>query len=168
MFWKKGKLLPQKANLNLPHTFRTCCLFISKKHNHILFVPQGKSQIGLYVELDDIISDSWPCDFEKLQSNIELTLNRYQNSATYVKGNWPSYNSSKAKSQASFEFDYICIWLETDMKKGYGSKEVERISISAQPTSLDSYSLEGCKHLIDTRVAQMVIDIFEGCSKIKY
>jgi hypothetical protein len=169
MFWKKGKLLPQKTDLNFPHPFRTCCLHISKKHSQILFVPQGKTEIGLYVELDNIISDSWPCNLGKLQLNIELALNRYQPSATYVKGNWPSYNISKAKSQVSFEFDYISIWLETDMTRGYGPKEVERISVSAQPSSLDSsYSLVGCRHLIDTRVAQMVIDIFEGCSKIKY
>jgi hypothetical protein len=169
MFWKKSKLSHQTQQINLPNSYRCCCICISMKYNHILFVPQGKTDIGLYVELDNIVTDSWPCNFERLQLNIEDTLNKFQSSATYTKGNWPSYNKSNAKSQKSFEFDYISIWLETDLTKGYGEKEVERIKVSAQPSSLDNtYSLVGCRHLLDTKVAQMVIDIFEGCSKIRY
>jgi hypothetical protein len=169
MFWKKAKPSQPMQQINVPHLYRCCCLYISDKYKHIMFVPQGKADIGLFVEVDNIISDSWPCDFGKLQLNIEEALNRYLPSATYVKGNWPAYNNSKAKSQKSFEYDYIGIWLETDMSRTYGEREVERIKVSAQPSSLDiTYSLIGYRHLLDTKVAQMVIDIFEGCSKIRF
>lgn len=169
MFWKKSKSSHQAHQNNFPYSHRCCSLYISSKYNQILFVPQGKADIGLYIELENIEADSWPCSFEKLQLNIEDALNKYQSSATYTKGNWPSYNKSNAKSQKSFEFDYISIWLETDLTKEYGKKEVERIKVSAQPSSLDNtYSLVGCGHLLDTKVAQIVIDIFEGCSKIRY
>lgn len=169
MFWRKSKLSQQAHQIKLPYSYRCCRLYISSKYNNILFVPQGKADIGLYVELDIIVADTWPCNFERLQLNIEEALNKYQSSATYIKGNWPSFKKSNAKSQKSFEFDYISIWLETDLTKGYGEKEVERIKVLAQPSSLDNtYSLIGCTHLLDTNVAQMVIDIFEGCSKIRY
>jgi hypothetical protein len=169
MFWKKSKLSQQSPQSNSPYSYRCCCLYISSKFNQIIFVPQGKADIGLYFELDNIVADTWPCNFERLQLNIEEALNKYQPLATYTKDNWPSYNKSNAKSQKSFELDYISIWLETDLTKGYGEKEVERIKVAAQPSSLDNtYSLVGCRHLLDTKVAQMVIDIFEGCSKIRY
>ena len=158
---------PKKENF-FPYPDRYCWLFISAKFKHILFVPLGRIDIGAHVELDNLLSDDWPCNIGKLQSNIEETLNRYLPSTVHVKGQWPSYNNSKAKSQRSFEFDYISIWVATDNSKGYRGGEAERIKISCYPTSLETYSLVGIRHLVDTQVAQMVIDIFEGSSKIKY
>jgi hypothetical protein len=71
-------------------------------------------------------------------------------------------------SQKSFESEYICLRLETDLSRGYGDGEVERIKVSAIPTSLiDSYSLIGYGHLFDTNVAQIVLDIFNACVKIR-
>jgi hypothetical protein len=169
MFWKISKPARPLQQIYLPYPYRSCSLYISNKYKHILFIPYGKAEAGFHVELDNIISDTWPCDFGKLQQNIEEALNRYLPSVTYIEGNWPSYNNSKAKSQKSFEFDYIHISLGTDLSSEYGKREVERIQVSAEPSSIDNtYSLIGVRHLLDTGVAQMVIDIFEGCSKIRY
>jgi hypothetical protein len=46
--------------------------------------------------------------------------------------------------------------------------EVERITVTASPTALDTnYALVGTGHLLDTKVAQIVIDIADACDKIR-
>ena len=168
MFWKKTKQFDTRAKGNFPHPYRFCHLYITDKYREILFVPFGKINILAHAEVDNIVVDSWPCEFGKLQKNIELTLNEYRNSTEYVKGNWPSFKKSKAKSQSSFETDYIRVILETDTARNYGEKEVERIKVSAQPSVLtDTFSLVGCGHLLDTKIAQIVIDIVDGCFRIR-
>jgi len=162
MFWKK------KTQDKSSRQRRFCDLYISDKYKQIIFVPYGKADSGLYAEVDNLIIDAWPCKFQDLQTNIEETLNRYLPSTVYVKSKWPSYENSKAKSQKSFESDYIRIRLETDLSRPYGDGEVERIEVSATPTPLDTtFSLVGCTHLLDTKVAQVVLDIFEACLKIQ-
>ena len=87
---------------------------------------------------------------------------------TSTEGKWPSFDCSKAKSQRSFETDYVTFRLETDLTRSYREHEVERIKVRAQPTILDNtYSLNGCGHLLDTKIAQIVLDIFEACLKIR-
>jgi hypothetical protein len=168
MFWKKESRRDPKENNKSSRPYRYCTLYISERYKHIIFVPYGQVPDWALVELDNILSDTWPCDFGKLQANIEETLSRYLPSTTYVKGKWPSYNNSKAKSQASFEIDYISLRLETDETKPYGEHELERIKVSATPSRLDNtYSLVGCTHLLDTKVAQIVVDIFSACIKIR-
>ena len=45
---------------------------------------------------------------------------------------------------------------------------MERITVTARPTALDTnYSLVGAGHLLDTKIAQIVIDIAEACDKIR-
>ena len=152
----------------LPFPVRYCDLYISDKYKQILFVPYGKIDIGINAEVDRVIADSWPCKFQDLQANIEEALNRYLPATTYIKGKWPSYDHSKAKTQKSFELDYLRIRLATDLSREYGEREVERIRVTAQPTPLDTtYQLVGTGHLIDTKIAQIVIDIYEACMKIR-
>ncbi|MBP6430171.1 MAG: hypothetical protein KA319_00205 [Ferruginibacter sp.] len=168
MLWYKNKQDNEIVKGNIKYPYRFCKLYISDDYNQIIFVPFGKISSGIYAEIDDLIIDSWPCDFEKLQNNIEKTLNKFAESAIHTKSKWPSYDNSKAKSQKSFEANYICIRLETDAKKEYGEFEVERITASAKPSILDTtYSLVGTNHLLETSIAQMVIDIFEACLKIR-
>jgi hypothetical protein len=168
MFWKKEKQIQPIKPENLSRPYRFCIVYISDKYKHIIFVPQGKIIIGAYAELENIIEDVWPCDFGQLQKNIEEALNRFLESTQYIKGNWPSYKNSKAKSQKSFESDYIAVWLETDLSKPYGEKEVERIRVTAHPTLLDNtYCLTGTGHLLDTKIAQILCDIFDACLKIR-
>ena len=125
--------------------------------------------IGAYAEIDDIVVDTWPCDFGKLQANIEATLNKFAPTAIHVKGKWPSYEASKATSQSAYKADYIAFRLKTDLSRSYGEGEVERITVTATPSALDTtYSLVGTSHLLDTRVAQIVVDIAEACDKIRH
>ena len=166
MFWKKAKEIEQSQQSSLPHPYRACTIYISEKFKQIILVPLGRIAIG-HAELENIITDSWPCDFGQLQSNIEETLNRYQEKTEY-KGIWPSYDNSKSKTQKSFETDYIHFNLETDLSRNYGEKEVERIKVTARPTKLDNtYCLIGTSHLLGTKIAQIVCDIFDACAKIR-
>jgi hypothetical protein len=168
MFWKKNKQPTPDNEDYFPHPYRFCNLFISDKHKQILFVPYGQVDNGMYAEIDNIIVDNWPCKFEDLETNIEVTLKRFSNKITWIKGKWPSYDTSKAKSQQSYETDYISLRLETDRSRSYGDGEVERIKVTAQPTPLDdTYCLTGTGHLLDTKIAQIVIDILEACIKIR-
>jgi hypothetical protein len=147
---------------------RFCHLLISSKYKQILFVPYGKMDIGAHAEIDDILVDTWPCDFAKLQANIEATLDKFGPTVIYLKGKWPSYEASKATSQRAYESEYIRFRLATDQSKSYGDGEVERITVTANPTSLDTtYSLVGTGHLLNTKIAQIVIDIAEACDKIR-
>ena len=150
------------------YPFRFCHLYISDRFKQIIFVPFCKNENGWYAEINDLIIDSWPCNFEILQHNIETILDRYSSVSLNSKVKWPSFENSKAKSQQSFNSDYILFRLETDLSRNYGSGEVERIKVSATPTVLDeNYSLVGVGHLFDTQVAQIVLDIFNACLKIR-
>lgn len=167
MFWKKEKQLSMSETQSLSYPYRFCDLHISEKYKQILFVPFRKVSEGIYAEVGNLIIDSWPCKFADLQVNIEEALSRFSTTAIRQE-KWPSFQHSKAKSQQSFEADYIRLRLETDKSRSYKDGEVERIKVTARPTLLDNtYSLTGCAHLIDTKVAQVVIDIFEGCMKIR-
>jgi hypothetical protein len=168
MFWKKENKQTLSKDNHFPHPFRFCNLFISEKYHEFLFVPYGKVDNWAHVEVDNLIIDTWPCKFQDLQSNIEEVLKRYLPKTEYIKGKWPSFEKSKAKSKKSFETDYIRIRLETDLSQSYGDGEVERIKVSAQPSVLDNtFSLVGSTHLLDTQVAQIVIDILEACMKLR-
>lgn len=168
MFWKKDNNLKSPSESTRKYPYRFCNLHISEKYKEILFVPYGKIENGIHAEVDNIIIDTWPCRYEDLQKNIELTLNSYAEKTIWIKGRWPSFDKSKAKSQLSYRSDYVIIRLETDNSKQYGDGEVERIKVTAQPTEIDNtYSLTGTGHLLDTKIAQIVLDIFEACSKIR-
>jgi len=168
MFWKKNKQSNVVKEDNCPYPFRFCDLYISDKHKEILFVPYGKAGNIMHAEVDNIIIDKWPCKFQDLDTNIKEALNRYLTTTIWKKGKRPSYNISKAKTQKSFETDYIRLRLETDRSRNYGEREVERIKVTAQPTLLDNtFKLTGTDHLLDTKIAQIVVDIFDACLKIR-
>ena len=59
--------------------------------------------------------------------------------------------------------------LTTDLERKYGQGEVERILVKASPKNWtdDNYKLIGKNHLMETQVAQVVIDIFKACEKIR-
>ncbi|SIO52725.1 hypothetical protein [Chitinophaga niabensis] len=165
MFWNK-----KKRSQAGKYPYRACNIYISEKHQQILFVPFGRADIGLHIEQENVIVDTWPCKFQDLQTNIEEALNRYQLLVPYDKDNlvWHSFDLSKAKTRHSFEADYISLHLSTDTTKEYGSHEKERIRVSAEPNPPDStYSLTGCSHLTDTRIAQITLDIYDACVKIR-
>lgn len=168
MLWINSTPVKNEQPVYVPFAYRFCKLYISDRFQQIIFTPFGRLQNGLYAELDIIIVDTWPCEFEDLQSNIEETLKRFSDNAIYVEGKWPSYDCSKAKSHRSFETEYIPFRLETDLSRSYGESEVECIKVSAQPTVIDkTYALIGEGHLHETRVAQIVLDISEACFKIR-
>jgi hypothetical protein len=158
----------------LAYPSRHCDIYISTKYKQILFVPFGRIKGGMSAEHENIISDVWPCDFGKLQENINEALDRSLvahanfDRVKFGRGNYPSYNNSKAKSESSFQSDYVKLRLETDTSREYGKGEAERIKVTAQPTALETtYRLTGTYHLIDTEVAQLILDIFEACMKIR-
>jgi hypothetical protein len=164
---RKNSSIAEKDN-HQSYPDRFCHLYISSKYKQILFVPYGKMGIGAHAEIDDIIVDTWPCDFGQLQANIEATLAKFAPAVNYVKGKWPSYEVSKAKSQRAYESDYIRCRLATDQSRPYGDGEAERITVTANPTSLDiTYSLVGTSHLLNTGIAQIVVDIAAACDKIR-
>lgn len=168
MLWRKVKKTSPDNAIETTYPYRFCDLLISDKHKQILFVPYGKLESGLYAEVDNLIIDKWPCKFQDLQTNIVEALRRFSNTSNLTKGKWPSYANSKSKTQRSYEADYVRIRLETDLNRIYGNGEAERITVSAHASPLDTtFQLTGTRHLIDTSIAQIVIDIFEACEKIR-
>ncbi|MEP0266852.1 hypothetical protein [Dokdonia sp.] len=181
MFWKrKPKIIKtsdsyinnENPREDFPYLERSCQIYISEKYQEILFVPYGKMESWMLKELDAVVVKKWPMDFGDLQNTILTTLDTYEYSLPDQEPNiknWHSFNSSKAKTQRSFKTDYISISLRTDLKTKYGQKEVERIIVETSPFDLnkDSYKLTGTAHLIETGIAQIVLDIFHACLKIK-
>ena len=123
-------------------------------------------------ELDTIVVKEWPLNIGELQDTIQETLDKWIDPVDDIKpsnDNWHSFNKSKAKTQNSFNVDYVQMCLTTDMGREYGQREVERIIIEASPKKWheDNYKLIGRNHLMDTQVAQVVIDIYNACEKIR-
>lgn len=150
------------------YSYKLARVYISEKYKEILFVPMGKVNEGTYMETFEIIEDQWPCDFGEMEANLENMLNKYNPQMEKHDDFWPAYKVSKAKSQKAFTEHYILIRLESDYKNSYGEGEAERINVRAQASPLEtSYYLIAQKHLIDTNLAQAVIDIFNACMKIR-
>jgi hypothetical protein len=146
--------------------YKLARIYISEKYKEILFVPMGGDSIKK--ELLDIKKDSWPSDFGKLQKNIEEMLIKYEPNEPKHEVVWPAYEASVAKTRKSFDQDYIILRLESDTKNPYSDGEAERINVRAQASRLEtSYYLVGQERLIDTELAQLVIDIFNACLKIR-
>lgn len=181
MFWKKKVKLPEPLEFGLnsdekrerfPYRERYCWIHISSKYDEIVFVPMGKIDHWKFREQDSVIVKKWPLNIGELQNTIQLTLDQWLDSVPDVESsneNWHSFNRSKAKTQRSFQTDYVDIRLATDMAREYGQNEVERIIVEASPKNWtdDSYKLIGRDHLIETRIAQLIIDIFKACEKIR-
>lgn len=181
MFWKNKNKTPESLNFRnkkenkrdpFPYPERHCWLYMSSKYNEILFVPMGKIDPWRSCELDSVIIKEWPINIGELQDTIRETLDKWTDPVSNVKlsnDNWHSFNASKAKTQKSFQVDYIQMSLTTDMEREYGQGEVERILVKASPKNWtdDNYKLVGKNHLMETQVAQVVIDIFNACEKIR-
>jgi hypothetical protein len=179
MFWKNNKSKPlefgseeKKKRESFPYPERQCWLYISSKYKEILFVPMGKVDAWKTSELDSIIIKEWPLNIGDLQEAIQLTFDRWLESVPDTNPsneNWHSFNKSKAKTQRSFRVDYVQMSLTTDLEREYGEGEVERILVEAYPKNWfeDNYKLVGKNHLMETQVAQVVIDIFKACEKIR-
>lgn len=181
MFWKNKNKIPEplefetkveKKSEDFPYRERHCWLYISSKYNEILFVPMGKIDPWSSSELDSIIVKDWPLNIGELQDLIQETLDKWTEPVDDIKpsnDNWHSFNASKSKTQKSFQVDYVQLSLKTDMEREYGQGEVERILVKATPKNWnhDNYKLIGKNHLIETQVAQVVIDIFNACEKIR-
>jgi hypothetical protein len=168
MFWKKNKQSSSVKPENFPHPFRFCDLYISDKYKQILFVPYGQADNGTYAEVDNLIIDNWPCNSKDLETNIEEALRRFSPKATWVKGKWPSYDNSKAKSKKSYEVDYVRLTLETDRSRSYGDGEVERIKVTAQPTPLDNtYHLTGTTHLLTRKLHKSFLTFLKLAQKLE-
>lgn len=181
MFWKRKSKLPaplefdQKENKTrepFPYSERYCWLYISSRYEEILFVPMGKIDAWKSRELDAVVAKKWPLNIGELQDTIQETLDKWIDSVPDVNpsnDNWHSYNSSKAQTQKSFQVDYVQIRLTTDMERDYGPSELERIIVNASPQNweTDNYQLIGKSHLLETKVAQIVLDIFSACEKIR-
>lgn len=176
MLWKKKKIETPEINSENTHPtkypFRYCNIYISNRYNEILFVPIGKVDDWMYQELNSVIVKDWPLNIDELQNCIVETLNKWKESTERLKpdnNRWYSFNSSKSKSQHSFKVDYVQISITTDMENEYGPEEVERIIIKASPKDWqkDSYKLIGREHLLETKVAQVLIDIFKACVDIR-
>ncbi|MBO6514965.1 MAG: hypothetical protein JJ975_00255 [Bacteroidia bacterium] len=182
MFWKRKREFTGEGDAEfdeLTHRkereidqVRQCTLFISSKYKEIIFVPIGEVESFMHRELDSVVVKPWPMSIGELQEEIENTLNKYQNRVADLPPSnqtWYSLNASKAKSQRSFKVDYIDVNLFTDTHRPYGEGEVERIRVDAAPKDRlqNSYVLTGVSHLLETGVAQTVIDIFNACEKIR-
>jgi len=181
MFWKNKNKIPEplefEANVEkkreaFPFQERHCWLYISSKYGEILFVPMGKIDPWRSSELDSIVVKEWPLNIGELQYLIQEALDKWTDPVPDIKpsnDNWHSFNASKAKTQKSFQVDYVQMSLTTDLESEYGQGEVERIIVKASPKNWtdDNYKLVGKNHLLETQVAQVVIDIFNACEKIR-
>ncbi len=155
-----------------PFPERQCWLYISSKYKEVLFVPMGKIDKWKSRELNSVVSKQWPVNIGDLQDLIQETLDKWTDPVEDTEpsnDNWYSYNASKAKTRKSFEVEYVQMRLTTDMEREYGHGEVERIIIKASPKNWldDNYKLVGKNHLMETQVAQVVIDVFSACEKIR-
>lgn len=86
MFWRKENKQISINESQFDHPYRLCDLYISERYHEILFIPYGKVDNGMQVEVDDLIVDKWPCKFEDLQTNIKEVLKRYLPKTDYIKG----------------------------------------------------------------------------------
>lgn len=59
--------------------------------------------------------------------------------------------------------------LATDMDREYEQGEVDKIIVKATPVDWteDTYKLIGENHLVETKFAQVVVDIYNACEKIR-
>ncbi|MBI3259510.1 MAG: hypothetical protein HYZ54_08575 [Ignavibacteriae bacterium] len=180
MFWKKSKLpkptqfVKDEGGLreDFPYPERYCSIYISEKHKEIVFVPMGRIDPWKSRELDSVIVKEWPLNIGELQDCIQTTLDKWKDQVDDIEpGNklWYSLNNSKAKTQHSFRVDYVHLTLTTDMDRKYGQGEVERITVKASPFDWSEvrYKLVGTNHLMETQIAQLVIDISKACEKIR-
>lgn len=150
------------------YPYKLARVYISELHKEILFVPMGRVSEGTYMETFDIIKDQWPCDFGEMEANLENTLSKYNPQMVRHEEFWPAYKASKAKTPKAFAEHYILLRLESDYKNSYGEGEAERINVRTQASPLETnYYLVAQKHLIDTDLAQAIIDMFEACMKIR-
>lgn len=178
MFWKKkyikqaNKSADEISDNHYPHAKRNCWLYISDKYKEVLFVPMGNVDPWMSREINKVLIKPWPLNIGELQDGIEQTLNNFEESVPENKNSnesWYSYRNSKAKTQRSFKVDYVQILLETDLERSYGPQEVERITVKASPKDWneDGYKIIGNSHLLETQVAQKVLDIYSACERIR-
>jgi hypothetical protein len=181
MFWKNRNKIPEPLELEVdkgekreafPFPERHCWLYISSKYKEILFVPMGKIDPWRSSELDSVVVKEWPMNIGELQDAIQETLDKWIDPIDENKpsnDNWHSFNKSKAKTQRSFKVDYVQMSLTTDLEREYKQGEVERIIVKASPIDWngDNYKLVGKNHLVETQVAQVVLDIFSACERIR-
>lgn len=181
MFWRNKSKISEPIDFKsdnkvkreaLPFPQRRCWLYISSKYKEVIFVPMGKTNTGMSYELNSVVVKEWPLNIGELQQTIHETLDKWTKSIVEItpsKNNWHSFNASKAKTQQSFQIDYVQMSLTTDIEKGYEQCEVERIIVTASPKDWqkDNYKLINIAHLTETLVAQIVLDIFNACEKIR-
>jgi hypothetical protein len=175
MFWNKisdffGLGNKTKAETH-PYAGRHCWLYISSRYKEILFVPMGKVDPWMSRELDAVIVKPWPISIGELQDTIQATLDNCKSPVEKLepsKDRWFSLKASKAKTQQSLKVDYVLMRLFTDLERPYAKGEVERIKVSAAPFGQSgTYRLTGETHLSETRLAQIVLDIFSACETIR-
>ena len=178
MFWKKNKkenLTSEQGDIdgnNPPYSERWCWVYLSEKYNEILFIPIGNISEWEFRELDKVIVKEWPLNIGELQECVNTTLNNFEPKVDKIDNNndnWFSFNNSKAKTQKSFNTDYITFQLKTDFSRDYQDGEVERFTVKSTPKDWDNarHYIIGTAHLMDTDIAQLILDINKDCQKIR-
>jgi len=177
MFWKKNKRedltpeLEKKSDKNTRYSERSCWIYLSERYNEILFVPIGYITPWQFRELDKVIIKKWPLNIGDLQECVNITLDNFEKKVDEIDNNdnWFSYKKSKAKTQKSFNADYITFHLKTDFSRDYEDGEVERFNVKSSPRDWDKdrHYIMGTAHLIDTDIAQLILDINKDCQKIR-
>ncbi len=178
MFWnKKNKEnstseLNEKKDKKTTYSERSCWIYLSEKYNEILFVPIGNTSEWTFRELDKVIIKEWPLKIGELQKCVNITLDNFEQNAIEIENNndnWFSFKNSKAKTQKSFNSDYIVFQLKTDFTREYADGEVERFNVKSSPREWekDRHYIIGTAHLIDTDIAQLILDINNDCEKIR-
>ena len=174
MFWRKKHIREidiSHLEAGIPiYRPRSCKVKISSKYNQVLFIPFGKMESWITKELKFVITDNWPLDIATFQNHLGLTLDHYKSNLKDEEASneiWYSYKVSKAKSQHSFEVDYVSLIFES-IDKEYSDGEAEEIKVSAIPRKgLDYFSLTCQRHMVGIEVSQMAYDIFSACEKIR-
>tara|TARA_R100000935_G_scaffold3803_1_gene9470 strand:- start:1398 stop:1949 length:552 start_codon:yes stop_codon:yes gene_type:complete len=178
MFWNQKKKenptseLNEKSEQKTPYSEKSCWIYLSEKYKEILFVPIGIMTEWTFRELDNVIVKEWPLKIGELQKCVNITLDNFKQNVTEIENNndnWFSFKNSKAKSQRSFNEDYIQFQLKTDFSREYADGEVERFNVksSPRPWDKDRHYIIGTAHLVDTDIAQLILDINKDCQKIR-
>ncbi len=178
MFWKKNKKEDSTSELkennenSSTYSERSCWIYLSEKYNEILFVPIGNISEWRFRELDKVIVREWPLKIGELQDCVNLTLDNFEQIVSEIENNnenWFSFKNSKAKTQKSFNSDYIVFQLKTDFSREYADGEVERFNVKSSPRKWekDRHYIMGTAHLTDTDIAQLILDINKDCQKIR-
>lgn len=109
-----GKIFKDSKSNNLT---KSISIYISDKHKHLIIAPRHENDAGIMYEQKTCFSADYPIDLADLGAEAIKSLNQYSIKDTNLRDSkatdWPAFKHSKSKSVASFENEYINIFIRS-------------------------------------------------------